>query len=154
MDKDNNIRLAITGAFGLFCAYFQWLVVPLGIMTLLMIVDYVTGMTKAWVTNQVSSKVGVVGIIKKVGYFCIVLCAMVLDYLIKTTLLSAGIVLPENFTIAILVILWLIVNEIISILENLAIMGVNMPRWLISLVKKLKVVAEKNGENLTNEERK
>ncbi len=148
MDKENGIRVALTGAFGLFCGYFQWLVVPMGIMTVLMIVDYVTGMTKAYINQELSSRTGIKGVLKKVGYFCIVLCAMVLDYLIKTTLFSAGIVLPENFTIAILVILWLIVNEIISILENLAVMGVHMPEWLIRLVKKLKVVADKKGDDL------
>lgn len=149
MDKENGIKLALAGAMGLFGAYFQVLVVPLFILIAVMIADYITGMIKASTTNQLNSKKGLAGILKKLCYLFIVAGAMVVDYLIKSSLLSAGVILPESFTIALLVIFWLVINELISILENVAIIGVPMPAWLIKLVKKLRVVAENKGEELT-----
>lgn len=148
MDKENAVKIAITGALGLFGAYFQVLVIPLGILIGVMAVDYVTGMIKAGTTNELNSKKGLVGILKKLCYLFIVAGAMVIDYLIKSLLAGAGVGLPENFTVALLVIFWLIINELISILENVAIIGVPMPSWLVKLVKKLRVVAESKGEEI------
>ena len=41
-----------------------------------------------------------------------------------------------------LVVIWLIINELISILENLATIGVPLPTFLFKLVGRLKIVAE------------
>ena len=154
MDKENGIRLALTAAFGLFCAYFQVLVVPIGVLIGVMVLDYLTGMGKAWVAKELSSRIGITGILKKVGYLCIVAIAMVVDYLITSALASAGVILPDNFTVALLVIVWLIINELISILENLAIVGVPMPLWLTKLINKLKAVAEARGDDMVKKEDK
>lgn len=152
MSKESGIRLVVTAALGGLCSYFQVLVIPLAVLIGAMVVDYITGMSKAWIQNQLSSRTGMVGIIKKIGYLLIVACAMGLDYLILSSLGNVGIHLPENLTIALLVIIWLIINELISILENLAIVGVPMPGWLTKLVHRLKVIAEAKGEEMVKEE--
>lgn len=148
MEKENAIKVVITGAIGTFCAYMEILVVPLILMTVLMAVDYATGLTKAYINSELNSKQGFTGILKKFGYFLIVLSAMSVDYLIQSTLLGSGITLPENFTFAILVIIWLMINELISILENLSTIGVPMPSILLTMVTKLKVMAESKTDEI------
>lgn len=153
MDKENGIKFVLTAALGVFSAYLQALIIPMGILILVMIVDYISGMIKASTTKTLNSRIGLAGILKKLCYLFIVAGAMVVDYIIKSTLFSAGVVLPESFTVALLVIFWLIINELISILENVAIIGVPMPDWLVKLVKKLRVVSENKGEEIAKEEK-
>lgn len=42
-----------------------------------MIIDYATGMSAAWYNSELSSKKGVKGIVKKVGYLALVVAAMI-----------------------------------------------------------------------------
>ena len=45
-----------------------------------------------------------------------------------------------------LVAVWLIINELISILENLTQIGVPMPAFLARLVRRLKISAEQAAD--------
>ena len=54
--------------------------------------------------------------------------------------------------ISLLVVTWLIVNESISILENLVLIGVPFPSFLSRIVQRLKTSVEQKGEQLTEEE--
>lgn len=49
---------------------------------------------------------------------------------------------PVTFLIACIVAMWLICNEIISILENIQDMGVNIPAFLQPLVKHIRSQVE------------
>ena len=48
-----------------------------------------------------------------------------------------------------MVAIWLIINELISILENLSKMGVPMPNFLMKVVKKLKIIVESKADTTT-----
>lgn len=50
--------------------------------------------------------------------------------------------MPVTFLIACVVAMWLICNEIISILENIQDMGVNIPAFLQPLVKHIRSQVE------------
>lgn len=53
-----------------------------------------------------------------------------------------------------IVTIWFIINELISVLENLAEIGIPLPKFLVSLIKRLKVVVENKtdeGEDNNNE---
>ena len=41
---------------------------PVLVLVVVMLLDYATGMTKAWNAGELSSRVGLRGILKKVGY--------------------------------------------------------------------------------------
>ena len=115
-----------------------------------MLADYVTGMAKAWSTGALCSRTGVRGIVKKVGYLVVVGAAGVADWLIRYGLAQAGIEVEFDFLLAAMVIIWLIINELISVLENLAAIGVpGFPR-LNRLLSRLKsTVNEKEDEHDT-----
>jgi phage-related holin len=46
------------------------------------------------------------------------------------------------------VTIWLILNECISILENISEIGVPIPAFLVTLIQKLKKTTETKGEEL------
>ena len=50
--------------------------------------------------------------------------------------------MPFSFLIACIVAIWIICNELISILENIQDTGVNLPPFLIPIVKNIKKQTE------------
>lgn len=55
---------------------------------------------------------------------------------------TAGITLPFTFLVACIVAIWIICNEIISILENIKDMGVAIPAFLLPIVEHVKSQVE------------
>lgn len=52
------------------------------------------------------------------------------------------------FFFGLLVTIWLVLNECISILENISQIGVPLPSFLVALIEKLKSTTENKGEEL------
>lgn len=96
------------------------------------VLDYITGVAKAYVLSDLSSKAGFKGIVKKLMYFAIVAVAVFTDN-------TAASVLPDaEGAIRAVVIGFLIANEAISILENCAAANLSVPKILIKVLEKLK----------------
>jgi toxin secretion/phage lysis holin len=96
------------------------------------ILDWGTGWYKARRLGKESSKAGLKGIFKKLGYWVIILAA----FLLPELLINLGEdVLGINFDFMLLLgwftLACLLVNEICSILENLVECGYNVPSFLI-----------------------
>lgn len=98
----------------------------------LMILDYITGVGKAFITKKVNSSVGGVGIVKKAIYLCIVAVSVLLD-----NILEAG------GGIRTLIIYSFIFNEILSILENSKSLGIKIPNAIYKSLEKLNQNEEK-----------
>ena len=64
----NTTKAALAAALGALCAYGVQLLVPVLVLVVVMLLDYATGMAKAWNAGELSSRVGLRGILKKVGY--------------------------------------------------------------------------------------
>lgn len=144
----NGLKATIALALTAIGVYFQNIAVPLAILIVLMCLDYCTGMVNAWLKKELSSAKGIQGIIKKVSYFVVVVIGMVADYLICLLGKTIGLALPQTITaIGLLVTIWLILNESISILENLDKIGTPMPAFLKKLMDHLKQTTEKAGDN-------
>ena len=137
----------MAGAVGALTAYFNVLLVPLAVLVAVMLIDYITGMAGASCTGQLNSRVGVRGIVKKAGYLALVVVGMVVDYLIASALVSIGIDLQINYCFGMIITVWLIINELISILENLGEMNIPLPQFLVNMVKTLKSRVEDKAEN-------
>lgn len=96
------------------------------------VLDWLTGWYKSRKLGKESSRVGLKGILKKLGYWIIILVA----FLMPTLFINLGqdllginldfLLLLGWFTLA-----CLLVNEIRSILENLVECGYNVPAFLI-----------------------
>lgn len=82
------------------------------------IIDYGTGLAAAKYREQkISSYKGFRGIAKKVCMWLLVVVGAITDSLITYAAQQAGITLNFGYAVASLVAVWLICNEIISILE-------------------------------------
>lgn len=105
-------------------------------LVIMVVLDYVTGLMKAYVSGELSSKVGFKGFLKKLMYFAIVAVAVIID-----TLTGAEGVLR------VACIGFLIANEGVSILENCAAAGLPVPKALVKVLTKLKDETEEGEEN-------
>lgn len=148
----NAIKTAITVFFASFVACFSNVAAPLIVLLIVVICDYITGMIKAYSTHVLNSRIGFMGIVKKLSYFIVVAVGMVCDYLISSGLKQINTSIGDLSIIAIIVIIWLIINELLSILENLSQIGVPLPTFLKKLLERLLVVAEKKGNEIATGE--
>lgn len=146
--KENIFRGMITAAVAGAAAYFQELALPVVVLFLVMVVDYISGMVEAWINGTLSSRVGVVGIVKKVAYLLAVVVAIVADWAVQTAAGQLGVDFGGFFYFGLLVTIWLVLNECISILENISEIGVPLPAFLVALIQKLKKTTEARGEDL------
>lgn len=145
--KANIVKSAFALAAAGLAAYFNVILIPLAILVFVMVCDWVTGMTGAWISKTVSSRTGVIGIIKKVCYLMAVAVAIVVDWIMQSALVQAGIEPTHGVVLfGMIVTIWLIINELISILENLAKIGIPLPDFLIKIVKKLKATVEEKAD--------
>lgn len=144
--KENILKSVLAAILAAAAVYFRELLAPVIVLLIVMLIDYITGMTAAWTGGTLSSRAGIVGIIKKIGYLFAVAVAVVVDYVIQSAAVSAGLDLAGFYACGMLVTVWLILNECISILENLGEIGVPLPAFLMAIVKRLRQTAEKEGE--------
>lgn len=100
-------------------------------LLIVMIVDYLTGIASAIYNKELSSKIGFKGIIKKFCYLLVVALSVVIDNL-----------LGQSGLIRSLVIYFFVANDGLSIIENMAEMGVKLPQKLIDALEQIK----KKGE--------
>lgn len=136
--KEGIFKMGIAAVGASIASYFGALAAPLLVLLCVMLIDYVTGLVKAYMASQLSSRIGLRGILKKLCYMAMVAVGAALDYLLTGALAQAGIDLHIEMFCGMLVAIWLIVNELISILENLAEIGVPGMPALTSLIGRLK----------------
>ncbi len=150
MEKMNVLKMVT----GLATGIMAWLSARMGVlfpvlMILfgMMIIDYISGMaaSKYEALNHPgdanygwSSKKGAKGIIKKVGYLCVIAVAMVVDYIILKVAAQAGLQVSAKAFFGILVAVWYLLNELLSIVENAGRMGAPVPEWLSKYIAVLK----------------
>ena len=90
-------------------------------------IDYISGVMKAFVKKELSSKIGLYGLLKKVGVLLVVMLAVVVDR-----------VTGETGMIRSLVIYYFVANEGLSVIENLGQTGVPIPSTIKKALKALK----------------
>ena len=146
MEKENFIKLVIS-SIGAYLSNKLGILFPiLMLLMFVMVVDYSTGMIKARYLGEIESRKGMWGVIKKAMYAVVVAVAMVSDWVIINMAERVGINIPLTTFFGLLVAIWLILNEFISILENLIKLEVPIPPFLRSLVSRLKIVVEVQGD--------
>ena len=132
--ENKGIKAVISAALAAFAAYFGAVAVPVIVLLIMM--------AAAYVTASLSSRRGISGIVKKVGYMLLIAVAMGVDYLIMNGLTAVNLRPGFEMYFGMIVTVWLIINEMISILENLGVLGVPIPGFLQAIVKKLRITTE------------
>lgn len=100
----------------------------------LVTIDYITGVMRAFVEKQLSSEIGVRGIVKKVLIFTLV----GIGHTIDSQVLGGG------NAIRTAVIFFYLSNEGLSILENAVVIGLPIPDKLKVVLEQLRSEGDKN----------
>lgn len=138
-----KVKVAFTAIVSSLMSWLGVLAIPVFLLVGCNLVDYATGLCAAkYRTEKINSYKGIRGIIKKVCMWLLVLVGSWMDILINYAVEIAGINLTLPFIVATVVAVWLVVNEIISILENMIDIGVKMPPFLLPIVKYIKKQVE------------
>ena len=152
MDNNNiflAVKAAIVGIFGAFGAAFGWLGWLVLAWVVCMVVDYISGSSAAMKTGQWSSAKARGGIWHKAGMIVVVVVAAVADKVLAIVLANIP-GLPIDYTVLLLpmVLVWYILTELGSILENAAAMGAPVPEFLVNIL----AAAKEKVEVATSEE--
>ncbi|WP_107841224.1 phage holin family protein [Metasolibacillus meyeri] len=109
------------------------------LLLILMALDIVTGLFKAWKNGNLWSRKSLFGYARKLLILVVIITANIIDQ-----------VLSLGGTLTFATVLFYIANEALSITENMAQLGVLVPQ---NLAEKLKVIesTKHDKENLTNE---
>lgn len=113
-------------------AYLFGNVKYLDFLMILMLIDVMTGVTKAIKEKRLRSRNSYFGYARKMGVFGIVILANIMDN-----------ILALNGAVAMATVLFYIANEGLSIIENLAQIGVKVPKVISD---KLHVIESDNKE--------
>ena len=152
--NNNTIKALFTSVTGLLSSLLGVLYIPVLLMVLCNIIDYITGLVAAKYRNQrVDSYKGFRGIAKKVSMWLLVVVGAVLDTLLKYAAETINLPMTFTFFIACVVAIWIICNETISILENIKDIGVKIPPFLLPLISNLKSQVEDMTEIEEREEK-
>lgn len=149
----NQMKAAAVAAGGILSSVLGTLYIPIILMVLCNIIDYATGLMAAPNRKDgISSYKGMRGICKKVTMWLLVIVGAIVDQLLKYTSETFGVVLPFSFLVACIVAIWIICNELISILENMVDIGVEIPVFLMPLVKHIRSQIDEAAETIMENE--
>lgn len=162
MKNVNVMRAVTTGITGVVSGAAAWLFARIGVLMYVIIIlagamaiDYITGMlaSKSEAIDHPddpeygwNSRKGAKGIIKKVGYLCVIAVAMMVDYIILRVAAEIGMTIELKAFFGILVTVWYLLNESLSIIENAGRMGAPVPEWMRQYIAVLKNKIEQQGE--------
>lgn len=123
---------------GVLHSIFGILAIPILLMVVSNVIDYITGLIASKYRQQpIESYKGFKGIAKKVCMWLLVAVGAIIDQLILYASEALGFDFKINFLVAAIVAIWIICNEVISILENMIDIGVKIPAFLIPLARRI-----------------
>jgi len=149
MKKMDYMKAIIAIVTGWLSAVLGILYIPVLLMVACNVIDYITGLMAAGNRKDggISSYRSMRGILKKVTMWLLVVVGAIIDQLLLYASGVLGYQLPFTFLIACVVAIWIICNELISILENMVDIGINIPAFLMPLVCNLKTTIDQLGED-------
>lgn len=151
MDK---VKATVIAALSVLMSWLGILAIPVLLLVGCNIIDYITGLMAAKFREDggISSYKSIRGIYKKIGMWMLVIVGAFVDVLIQYSVECAGIEIAVPFVVATVVAVWLVVNELISILENLKDSGVKIPPFLMPLMKYINRKVEDKAKLIETEQ--
>lgn len=149
-EKIDEIRGVFALVLATLTALWGWMGWAVIIWALCILLDYASGSAAARKAGEWSSAVAREGLWHKLGEIFAVLVAALCDIALKVVLDGSG--LELGFTIGPLitpvVLLWYIITELGSIIENAGLLGAPIPDWLKRSLKtyKKKLDAQQGAE--------
>ena len=146
MDVVKTVKTGLWAVLGVLSSWLGVLAIPVYVLVGCNVMDYITGLLAAHRRGQkISRYTGINGIAKKVCMWLLIAVGGVLDWLIGYAGAALGMTVPLPMAAAMLTAVWLIVNEVISILENVKDLGVPLPGFLGKLAALVKSKTDSSG---------
>ena len=146
----NSGKALLTMILSFLASVLGILYVPVLLMVACNVLDYITGLLAAGnrtgEDGGISSYKSMRGIIKKVTMWLLVVVGAIIDQLILYACEVIGYQTHLSFLVACVVAIWIVCNELISILENMVDIGVSLPKFLMPLVANLKNHIDNMGD--------
>ena len=146
--EENKCKITFSVLIGIISSLYQQYAAILILVILAICLDVVTGLIKAKVTGEtINSKKGTIGFWKKMSFLVSLLFGIFMDVFIPVLLTVINIQLPFNCPFGFIVGVYIILNESISICENIYKTNPNaIPKWLKDfLVLAVKEIDDKNN---------
>lgn len=148
----NKIKAAIAAVIGLLTGLWGWLGWLAVGWVACMVLDYISGSAAACKGGAWSSAKAREGIWHKAGMIVVVLVSAGTDWVLSLVLAHLPVIaLPVQYSglVCPVVLVWYIVTELGSIVENAAAMGAPVPVWLSRLISAGKTAIDKAGDGLS-----
>lgn len=135
MEKiENVIKVAVAAFF----SFFGMLAIPLLLLISANILDWITGIIACKHRHEkLTSEKSFDGITKKMGCYILVFIGFMTDILIQYCISNLGLPIAFPTIISCIVAVWLVCNEVISVLENLLDIGVKLPPFLKPIIERI-----------------
>lgn len=141
------IKAAVVGVFGAFGAAFGWLGWLVLAWAACMVIDYGTGSVAAMKSGLWSSAKARSGIWHKAGMIVVVVVAALADQVLGLVVENLpGVAIRYTVLLLPVVLVWYILTELGSVLENAAAMGAPVPSFLIAVLAQAKETVENTAD--------
>ena len=151
--EENKGKITFSVLIGTISSLYQQYTAILILVILAICLDVVTGLIKTKATGKtISSKKGTIGFWKKMSFLVSFMFGIFMDVFIPILLSVINIQLPFNCPFGFIVGVYIILNESISICENIYETNTNaIPKWLKDfLTLAVKEIDDKNNKNNNN----
>lgn len=140
MDRVKTLKALLSAGAALLTALWGWFGWLIAAWVVCMLLDYLTGTAAALKTGTWSSKIAREGLWHKAGCAAAVLIAGILDLVLGQLLGTVPDALPFTYTVFLcpMTVVWYILTEAGSILENAGELGAPLPEWLKKAVAVLR----------------
>lgn len=148
--EENKDKITFSVLVGTITSLYQQYAAILILVILAICLDVVTGLIKSKVTGEaINSKKGTVGFWKKMSFLISFMFGIFMDAFVPVLLSIINIELPFNCPFGFIIGVYIILNESISICENIYKTNPNaIPKWLKDfLVLAVKEIDDKNNKN-------
>lgn len=133
----NNAAKALSIVLGIISTFFKCYGLILMSVAFILFFDFITGLVKAKIIGEpITSKKGSVGFWKKIAKLLALSMGIFLDYFVPL-MVKAGVSykVPFPLPFALTIGVYIVIIELISIMENLNACGVQLPKFVINMLK-------------------
>lgn len=136
-ERATEIKVAIAAILAFLTSLWGWVGWAVWIWIGCMLIDYLSGSAAAKKTGEWASSVAREGLWHKLGEVFAVLVAALCDIALHVIINGAGVQIGIEIPVMVtpVVLLWYIVTELGSIVENAGKLGAPVPSWFASSLK-------------------
>lgn len=151
-----KVKWLLSTLLGLILSFTQKYGIMIILVAVAIVFDFVTGLIKASIKEEVSSEIGKKGFFKKMALLICLFFGFFLDFVIPYMCATISIKIPFETPFGLIICFYIVLNESISICENLYACNPGiMPTWIVRILRSAKEqIDNKDGESSEIAEKK